>query len=306
MKKRQVVLYIVVMLILLTTSVYATISAELGLKVNADNNTLYAGDEFSITISLKNLDASEGIKAIEGYIDINEDILENLTINSIVTDENGKVKINDNNILNVYDAVDSQTNTDASIILNTNPVSGKGDYKIVINLATPLTTDTDLFDIKFQIKDDVAAGEYQSVMTYKLFNIFSNNAQDKEELAQKSLALKVTKTPTTTDNTVNNTENNVVNNNVTNNTTNNVVNNTVNNVTNNTTNNTQNSTKGSTNNTVKNTSSDNVIVKGSDNTVAPTNLPKTGYRLIWLPIIAMIIVGLVFYKKYSKYNNYHE
>ena len=41
----------------------------------------------------------------------------------------------------------------------------------------------------------------------------------------------------------------------------------------------------------------------SDNTTSNTPLPNTGYRVILIPVIALAIVGIVFYKKYSKYNN---
>ena len=172
MKKRQIVLYVVVMLLLLTTSVYATIRAELDFRIHTNNGTIfYAGDEFTMTIGLKNIETDQGIKSIEGYIDIDEKVFENLTVNSIVTDSNGKVQIG-NNELQVFDANDiSSTNTDKGIIFNTNPVSGRGDYKVVINLDEPITSNQNLIELKFKVKDNVAAGTYQSVMTYKLFNV---------------------------------------------------------------------------------------------------------------------------------------
>jgi len=312
MKKRQVVLYVFVMLILLTTSVYATVKAELEFVVkNNNNNTLfYAGDEFTLTIGLKNVEASLGIKSIEGYIDIDENVFEDLTLASIVTDANGKVQIG-NNELQVFDANNLSANTDKGIIFNTNPVSGKGDYKLVINLENPISANTDLVTLKFKIKN-IAAGSYPAVMSYKLFTVFSTDTGEKAELEEHSYGIEITeKSATGTDNNTNNQ--------ATNNTTNNPTNNTVNTPTNNTTNN--NITNNTVNNTAKNTNNvvNNTAAKGtnnkvntanvsnkSDNTVSPTNLPKTGYRIILIPIIAMAILGFVFYKKYSKYNNYHE
>lgn len=327
MKKRQVVLYIIVMLILITTSVYATISAELNFTITADGSKFYAGDKFSIAIGLKNIDSEKGIKSIEGYIDIDENVIENLTVESIVTDEDGKVHVDENNILPVYDASDIKS--DIGIVLNTNPIKDKGDYKLVINLENPIKNDTDLVTFKFKIKDDVAPGTYSTVMAYNLFTIFEDDAGEKLELDRKSFKIDIADKNNVNNNTTNNTTNNTINNNIVNNIINNNVinNNTVNNITKNVVNNTtkpvNNATSKPTNNTTGKPTQSNDDKGGSgsgsvnksavqgetskkDSTVAPTNLPKTGYRLLLVPIIAIVMVGLVFYKKYSKYNNYHE
>ena len=127
MKKRQIVIYMFVIFVLLCTSVYATISGEI--NVSASKETLKKGEEFTVTLSLSNLKADNGIDAIEGYIDIDKNILNNLTVSSINTVD-GNVKINEDNILKVYDASDvNASNTDTGIVFNTNPVSGKGDYR---------------------------------------------------------------------------------------------------------------------------------------------------------------------------------
>ena len=95
-----------------------------------------------------------------------------MTVKSIVTEQDGKVKINDKNVLEVYDAKNISSNSDTGVIFNDNPVSKSGDYKIVINFADAVSKDTDLIDLKFKIKDDVKPDRYEQVMTYKLFKIF--------------------------------------------------------------------------------------------------------------------------------------
>ena len=358
MKKRQVVLYVFIMLILLTTSVYATIEAKLGFKITKDYSGFYPGDEFIFTIKLTDFVASEGVKSIEGYIDIDENILENLSASSIVTDESGNVKIG-TNTLPVYDANNISSSSEKGVIFNANPVSGKGDYKIVINLDNPISSDTDLVGIRFKIKEGATPGMHEAVMSYKLFNLFSTDAGEKKALSDETFRVKIEEgeppvvnntTNNTTNNTVNEIDNNTINNTANNTTRNNTVNNTANNTTrnntvnntarnntvnntaNNTTrNNTVNNTANNTtrNNTVNNTArnnttnnatnkntagtnnrnnagSGNVTTIKKDSTVAPTNLPKTGYRIALIPLFALVIVGLVFYKKYSKYNNYGE
>lgn len=324
MKIRRVVLYIAVMLVLLTTSVYATLQAELSFRITADDNKFYAGEEFILTVGLKNVVATEGVKSIEGYIDIDENVLEDITVNSIVTDSDGKVKIG-NNTLPVYDANNISTSSEKGVILNTHPVSGKGDYKIVINLDNSINSDMELIGIKFKIKNNVEPKKYENVMSYKLFNIFSTDAGEKLELGSKSYSVTISEgtapvNNNTVNNTTNNTNNNTVNNTATNNTVNNktnnnTVNNTANNVVNNTTKNTVNNVVNNTaknttvNNTSKNTTKNTAENANKaatntkvDNTVSPNKLPKTGYRIVLIPIIALAIVGFVFYKKYARYN----
>ena len=264
---------------------------------------------------------------------VDENVLEDVTVNSIVTNSNGKVTIG-NNSLPVYDANNISSSSEKGVILNTHPVSGKGDYKIVINLENPVSSDSDLVSIRFKIKENVNPGYYQEMMSYKLFNIFATDAGEKLELGAKNYNITISEgTPPVNNNTVNNTvqpENNTISNNAVNNTprNNTVNNNTANNtVKNNTVNNTaRNNTVNNTakNNTVNNTAKNNTVNNAAknnatkntsggntnkatntkvDNTVSPSKLPKTGlFRIVLIPIIAIAVVGLVFYKKYSKYN----
>jgi hypothetical protein len=331
MKKRQVVMYIVVALILMCTSVYATVTGTLGYEVNP-KTSLYAGDVFTITLKLSNVDSEDGINTVEGYIDIDENVLEPLTVSSIVTDEDGNVKINDDNILKVYDASDENLSSKEGIIFNSQVTGGDSDYKIVMDFPTEITSTVEqLLTIKFKIKSDVEAGTYNDIIKYKTFTLFSKDAVAKKEVDSQSLSIKVSSKSVTDNNATNNAVNNVASNNtvknnttnnvasnntVKNNTTNNVVsnntvkNNTTNNVTSNNTvkNNTTNNTVS--NNAVKNNTAKNNVVQNNagtvnntvDTTKSTTALPNTGYRLILLPVIIIAILGLVFYKKYAKYN----
>ncbi|MCI8308710.1 MAG: hypothetical protein HFJ45_00500 [Clostridia bacterium] len=316
MKKRQVITYIVVMCVLLCTSVYATISGEIGVSVKSKNEALYAGDEFSVTLSLNNLTTTAGLNAVEGYIDIDKNVLENLTIDSIETTD-GNITINEDNVLKLYDA-SSNLNPDEGVVFNTNPASGKGDYRIVFNFAKKVTSDANLVTIKFKVKENVTPGTYKNVITYKEFKVFSEDdtTEKKKELTVQPVTLIVSeKKNTPADKNENNTVNNTVNevNNVTNNaTTNNTVkndsvkNNTTNNIVNNIVENKTNESN-SVNNTpnIGATVNNNTPENKPDNTLANTILPNTGYKLIVIPVIIIAIVGLVFYKKYSKYNKYN-
>ena len=325
MNKKKVVLYIFLIFALLCTSVYATISGDISLS--ASKTSVSPGEELAVTLKITDVTFKGGIDSVEGYINIDENVLEDLTLDSIVT-QNGKVQIGDNS-LSVYDS-----NTDAvlpskGVFFNTNPSRGEGDCRLVINLNKAVPTDTDLVTLNFRVKNSVNNGTYEKAISYDLFVLF-NEDTDKTEKVSKSLDVVVEAKTINEDegnnNTVNNTTKNEVKNNTVNNTTKNEVKNTVKNtiknevkntvnnttkneVKNNTVNNTtKNEVKNNTvkntiknqvkNNTVKNTIKNNTV----DNTVSKDRLPDTGYRIIIIPIVLIAILGLVFYSKYNKYN----
>ena len=156
MKKIQVMLSSVIILMLLSTSVFAaTITGNINLT--ASDTSVSAGDEFTVTLSLEDISTISGVDSINGYININEDVIEELTVDNIVTNENGEVEIDSRNVLPLYDALDSgASSSDEGVTFNTNPSSGNGDYRLVIDLANAITADTDLITITFKVRDDVA------------------------------------------------------------------------------------------------------------------------------------------------------
>lgn len=317
MKKRQVAFYVALMLMLLCTSVYATISGNMNITASKTDE-LSAGEEFTVTLSVDNM--SSGVVAVDGYINIDENVLDKLTVSSIVTNSDGKVKVNSNNNLAVYDASSAEASSaETGITFNTKPESGKGDYRLVINLANAITSKTDLVTIKFKVKSGVSKGTYKDAISYTLFKIYSDS--DKGDVTSKSLSITVGD-KVSNENTANNTNtNNATNNATTNNATNNAANNTsnkANNVANNATNNT-NTNNATTNNSTNKASNTNKVADNSnknaagtttnsgskaDNTTATGSLPKTGYKFIILPIIGLAIAGIIFYKKYEQYNKF--
>lgn len=317
MKKRQIVLYIVVMLILFTTSVYATIETNLNIKHNITGG-LTAGSEFEVTLYLDNLETDKNIKAVEGWIDYNKDILEPLTLSSVVTGEDGKVKLDENNNLSVTDGSKDTTDLNQGIIFNCNPDSKvkKGDCRLVINFDKPINKEIDLVTLKFKIKDGVSKGTYDDAIKYTLFTVFADDTQESKDLGDFNVDIIVNEKQDTSKNETNNEVNNETNNDVkneTNNETKNEVNNETNNETNNGVKNENTPAKPDTNTPNGNNGNGGNGGNGGsqtnngnqkDDTVSPTNLPKTGFRYIIIPIVIMTIIGLIFYKKYSKYSKF--
>lgn len=308
MKKRQVVISVVIMLMLLCTSVYATISGNISLTSSA-KDSISAGDEFTVTLSLNNIEGNSGVTSISGYINVNENIFEKLTVDSIVTNSEGKVEINSNNVLDVYDSNDEEASSaDTGITFNSNPVSGNGDYRLVIDLENALTSDTDLVTITFKVKDNVAEGNYEDAISYTLFKIYSGTT-DKADVISQSLDVNVGNEviPDDPDNNPENVPDNRPENNVDNNIDegNNINNNINDNNSNNIQDDNNNDDKNNSNPIDNNQDQDGLGTNnGEDNTIAPGRLPNTGYKIIILPIIVLLVAGFIFYKKYDKYSKF--
>lgn len=306
MKKIQVMLSSVIILMLLSTSVFAaTITGNINLT--ASDNSVSAGDEFTVTLSLEDISTISGVDSINGYINIDENVIEELTVDNIVTNENGEVEIDSRNVLPLYDALDSEaSSSDEGVTFNTNPSSGNGDYRLVIDLANAITADTDLITITFKVRDDVATGTYEDAISYTLFEIYSGS-EDKGSVNSQSLDITVeevnnpgqdepnednpSEDPSDDNNNNSNNDNN--NNNNNNNSNNDNQNN------NNPGNTPENDANRNEAQNVGGTNGNQV-----DNTTAEGSLPNAGYRYIILPIILIAIAGFIFYKKYNKYSQF--
>ena len=186
-----------------------------------------------------------------------------------------------------------------------------------INFSTPVNEDTDLVTLKFKVKADVPAGKYETAINYKLFTVYDNEGNERVDLANRGITVNignVSENPGNENETENEVTNNETNNETKNETENTAKNEakeddskneTKNNVNNEPATTVVNEDKNSGNNgNGGNKAPTNGAGSQKDESVSPTNLPKTGYRLIIIPIVIIAIVGLVFYKKYSKYNKF--
>ena len=92
-KYKLIILEAIVAIILLCTSVYAAINVNLSFRVT--NRELNPGEEFKVRLTLNQieLENNKGITDIEGYINYNDDVIEEITAESITKNADGKVVI---------------------------------------------------------------------------------------------------------------------------------------------------------------------------------------------------------------------
>lgn len=270
-KSKLVVLQVFIAIMLVCTSVYASVETSIGVKVS--KSTLNRGDSIDVTLSLEGIKADQKIKNVEGYINYDKNILEKVTYESIVKDNDKKVKIGDET-LTVEDITNSDNinSSSAYVAFNGSPESDN-DIKIIIDLNKGITKDTELLTIKFKVKDNADIKEVKDAIKYAFT---ASDGTEKSEEMTKNITLTIEKKveQPNDDKKENNTANENKAEKANNNTTNN------------------------TNNTNRNTNKVNNT--NTDNTLAKNNLPQTGAKVFVIPAIILIALAYISYNKYIR------
>lgn len=315
MKKKLLIIYVFVAFILLCTNVYATINMDLTLT--ADNTSVQPGETVVVTVNLKNMSSS--ISSIEGYINIDENVLESIS-SSMVVATDGKIKVTtaDGTVTNTLSYVFNPTSIDADydVIFNTKKENiENNDCFFVMDLKNDISTTSNILTLQFTVKDSASIATVSDAIRIDNLVACSADESDKTDSISESLDIKVVKASTgdsndgddddidnntSTDDDTNTNENTNTN---TNNNTNSNTNNT--NTNTNASTNTNNNTNSNTNNTNtnSNTNSNSTTNTNTDGTVSATNLPSAGAKFIILPVIIFAILAYISYNKYIKYKD---
>ena len=172
MKRKLIICNIFIVLVLLCTSVYAATTAKLNLVTTPDNAQIKAGEKFTVKISLKDFGKNVSVDTVSGYIDIDENIIEDITIANIVKTSGNIVKIGKEN-LEVYDVANITGIPETGIFLAKDPATDDGkehDYKITIALSIDNKISTeDIIKIEFETKDNLKEDTYNNAIKFAGF-----------------------------------------------------------------------------------------------------------------------------------------
>lgn len=305
MKKKILVLYIIIALVLVCSNVYATVTTDLSLT--RDKEKVKAGEDVIISVNLRNL--SKNIASVTGYIDIDENVLNGISEDMIVKNNAGKIEVTSNGtVLSTLSYAYAPTEpTDVDVIFNTNSAATEGhDVFFTEDFKQDLSNDSIILQLKVTVKQGVNSGDLEKAV--KITDLVAESTSTSQGTTTSDKSEKLSADVTiTVDNTVpieptpsNNTENENTNNTNTNNTnTNTNTNNTNTNTNKNTnTNNTNTNTNNTNTNTNKNT---NTNTNTKDNTVSGSRLPATGAGTIIIPGLVLCLLGFISYRKYMNY-----
>ena len=302
-KKFSIVLICILLVISLTAgSSYAASDTIMKISRQAEGPQ---GGTVLFRLELINLTGTgKKVSSFNGYINLDDSVFEDMTVDSIVRDSNNKVTIAaTGEQLDVYDLTNATpaevaNMNNAGVFFNGNPSSGN-DNKIMIDFGKDIDTNTVILTLSFKIKDNAKVGTYTNAIEVKEFQVFYQD-QDRADINSATYPVTVTqKSSQDTNNTANNTNNNTANNAV-NNTANNAVNNATNNATNNTANNAVNNAANNTNTNPSNNSTQNQTQGNTtDKTTSQTIFPAAGSVITF--VIPLMILGIACYVCYLKY-----
>ena len=299
-KTKLILLQLFIAFVLISTSVYATVTTTIALSVS--EATAFRGDTIEVTLSLENVEADKKIQSVAGYINYDENVIEAITVDSIKKSNTNKVTIG-NEELNVEDLTDADINdiptTSAYVAFNGNPTS-ENDSRIVIDFKDGITTNEELLTINFKVKETATIGEVEKAISYSMF-VVTAGSEESEEITKD---IKLTVRPVNAGNEDGtNTNNENKNENVNTNQNTNNENKNVNNTNTNTNSDAGKNTNKNASNTNTNKAANNSVNNSADNTVSSVKIPAAGAKVILVPAIILIVLAYVSYNRYMKYKN---
>lgn len=295
-KSKLILLQLFIAFVLISTSVYATVTTTIALSI--DEATAFRGDTLEVTLSLEGVDASKKIQSVAGYINYDENVIEAITADSIKKSAENKVVIG-NEELSVEDltnaAIDEIPTTSAYVAFNGNPTTDNNS-RIVIDFQDGISADTDLLTIRFKVKETATIGEVEKAISYSMFVVTAGSEESEEITKDIKLTVKNVNGGTDDGNNTNNENNNLNTNNENKN-----VNENTNKNTNTNTNTNKNTNQNKNTNT--NTNTKNGVNNSADNTISSVKIPAAGSKVLVIPAIILIAVAYISYNKYKKYRN---
>ena len=154
MKKKFLVLYIVIALMVLCTNVYAALTTNLTLT--ADKTSVKAGEDVIVLVNLSNMSSS--IASVKGYIDVDENVLSSVSENMIVKNSSGKIEVTSNGtVTNALDYVYAPTEpADTDVVFNTSSSATDGhDVYFTEDFKTAVDHDSVILKLKFTVKKEL-------------------------------------------------------------------------------------------------------------------------------------------------------
>ena len=163
MKKKVLILYIIIITILICNSVYGAVTANLVLT--SDKSSVKAGEDIIVSVNLRNI--SQGISSVTGYIDVDENVVNAVSNDMIVTNGSGKIEIiSGGNVSSELTYVYNPSEpTEAGAFFNTNPSATNGhDLYFVEDFSTNISNDSTILKLKFKVKEGLGNGNLENAV----------------------------------------------------------------------------------------------------------------------------------------------
>lgn len=288
MKRKLVLLQVFIAIVMVCTSVYATLDTTIGVTVSS--STVYKGDEVEVTLALKDVDSNKKIINVEGYINYNKDLFEKVTYDSVVKDSDNKVKIG-NEMLPVEKA--SELSGSGSFVSFNDEPTTDNDIKILIDCQKGISKNSDLLTIKFKLKSDAKTGDIENAITYSEFVAKSEDDSSNGVTEKINLTVKAKSEAPKEDDKKNESKNE-------NKKAEDNKNDAVGAANDKNKNQNKNTNSNTNKNVNKNNTNTNTNNTNTDDSVSGKKLPAAGAKVLVVPAIVLIAIAYITYNRYIR------
>ena len=198
---KKACIVIVCMLLVLSLSSNSVYADEPKLMKITRQETGPQGGTIIFNVLLINLNENnKKVSSFNCYFNIDENVFEDVTVDSIVKESDGKVSIaSTGEKLDVYDLTQATPESisstgSAGVFFNGNPSSGN-DNKIMIDFGTDVTADavgTKVLSLKLKIKDNATVGTHENAIELNDVQLFCQDSEMVEIKTDKPFPVTVT------------------------------------------------------------------------------------------------------------------
>ena len=189
MKRKLLIVYVFAIFVLLCTNVYAALTMNVSLVPVSEK--VKQGSDLIVAVKLNNI--SEPISSIEGYINVDENVLEPISADMIKGD---RIEIkSDGKTLSELDYIFNPTNANADydVIFNTNKENiDNNDCFFIMDLRKDIQGNCDIMILNFKVKEDATVSQATQAVKFKISSaVAASNPKDKAENISANLNFEV-------------------------------------------------------------------------------------------------------------------
>lgn len=190
MKRKLLIVYVFIAFVLLCTNVYAALTMDLSLVPASEK--VKQGSDLVIAVKLNNVSAP--VSSIEGYINVDENVLEPISESMIKGDKiavkaDGKTVSELDYVFNPKDLSDA----DCDVIFNTNKANiDNNDCLFVMDLRKDIKGNCDIMTLNFKVKEDATVAQATQAVKFKIASAVSaSDLKDKVTDLSANLSFEV-------------------------------------------------------------------------------------------------------------------
>lgn len=170
MKRKLLIVYVFVAFVLLCTNVYAALTMDLSLVPESEK--VKQGSDLVIAVKLNNVSAP--IASIEGYINVDENVLEPIS-SDMIKGDTIEVKSNGTKVSSLdYKFNPTSADADYDVIFNTNKSAiENNDCFFIMDLRKNIQGNCDIMTLNFKVKEDATVSQATQAVKFKVSSAVS-------------------------------------------------------------------------------------------------------------------------------------